>query len=343
MSERAHSFMSIIMDARALRDDYQPEELYHRHNQINYITSALSPIKEHGVGDDILIVGPSGTGKTTIAKFALDELERKILALRRGYVNCLTESASNAVLSRLVRDLDLGVIAQDGTPRSRYLNRLRECSDPIVCIFDEVDMLADSSLLGSLYELPNVTLVCICIDDDEFLASVDDRIRRRLQTAATVSLDRYSTDQLTDIVWGRVEAGLKETAVTPAAVQYISDVAAGDARYAIALLRQAATRVDRQSTSSTEISRDVVQAVEDAARADIHDRYIGRLSTHKRALYEIILDAGTIAAGTLHDRYEDRVSSPRGRSMRRRYLTRLNEYGLIRKSGEGRGTKYSIS
>lgn len=335
--------MKIIQNASALRDAYLPEDLHHRHDQLDYLSTAIGPTGDRAVGDDIRVVGPSGTGKTTLAKYALTELEQEVLELRWGYVNCLSDTTGNAALAQLVRDLGLGAVRAEGTPRSVILDRLRDCKGPIVGILDEVDMLADQRVLGSLYDLPHVSVICICIDEDEWLAQLDDRIRSRYQVAHTVRLRRYTHSQLTDILWGRVDAGLRDRLVDPTAIDHIADLAAGDARHAITLLRQAASRVDQDAAAAERITTSLVDDVVSEARAAVHRRYVERLSTHKRVLYEIIADAGELSAGDLHQRYKEQLPEGKSQSMRRRYLDRLEDYGLIEQDGEGRGTVYRVT
>jgi hypothetical protein len=64
------------------------------------------------------------------------------------------------------------------------------------------------------------------------------------------------------------------------------------------------------------------------------------LGTHERLLYRLIEEAGSITASKLKRRYEDQSPNPRGDSMRRRYLQRLERYGFISSSGAGFGKRY---
>lgn len=44
----------------------------------------------------------------------------------------------------------------------------------------------------------------------------------------------------------------------------------------------------------------------------------------------------------LHERYDERVSDPRVKSTRRKYLQSLERYELITSSGQGRGRMYGF-
>jgi len=141
-----------------------------------------------------------------------------------------------------------------------------------------------------------------------------------------------------DILDARVVHGLISARVADNAVAHIADLAAGDARSGIALLRRAARHVER--TDTRELTTKVVDAVVRDAEADIREHRIRSLGTHKRLLYEIIREAGEIDSGTLHTRYETRSPSPKARSTRRKYLKSLRRYDLIASEEDGRSTTY---
>jgi len=51
-----------------------------------------------------MITGPSGAGKTTIAKYIVRQLEQEVLGIRWGYVNVISNNSKTSVLYSLVRD-----------------------------------------------------------------------------------------------------------------------------------------------------------------------------------------------------------------------------------------------
>jgi len=327
----------MITDARALKSEYVPRDLYHRDGQIDHLSSLLDPT---GVGwvEDVCIVGPSGTGKTTIAKYVLSRLEREVLDLRWGYVNCMSDSTTAAALHQLVRDLGLGAdLSREGEPTSKAFQRLRECDDQLVAVLDEVAVLKDRPLVG-LYEVPGVSVVCLTTGEEEWLASLGESARSRLGSAATVRLEKYSHAELVDILDARAVHGLVSSRVADGAIDHIADLAAGDAREAITLLRRAAMHVEE--TDLDELTVAVVDAVVEDAEEALRQERVRALGTHQRLLYRIIDEADSVDAGTLHARYEARCQSPKSKPSRRRYLASLKRYDLIASEGGGPGTVY---
>ncbi len=329
----------MITDARALRKSYVPSELHHRDGQIDHLSSALQPITDGDCGEDAFIFGPAGTGKTTIAKHVLQQLEVEALDFTWGYVNCISEASKAAVLHKLVRDAGCGAdLRREGTPTTTFLNRLRDLDGQFVAVIDEVHVLDDMTTLLSLYELPNVSMVLITLDEDRLFSEFDTRVKSRLRGAVKLSLDKYAQDEMVDILKGRVEAGLAPGSISERTIEVIADLAAGDARYAITLLRRAAKQVTNDG--GRQITPAVVEDVTDKAEQDIRSNRIRDLSTHKRLLYNIIEDEENITASDLHAAYERRANDPKTKSTRRRYLTSLEDYDLIVSHGNGRGTRY---
>lgn len=330
----------MITDARALRPEYIPRDMIHRKGAIDHFSAVLDP---HISAENISIFGPSGSGKTTLAKYVLRQLEAEMLDFRWGYVNCISDSCKTGALHQIVRSTGLGHdIRRAGTPATDYLNRIRQCDDYVAAVIDEVDVLDEPELIASLADIRKLSLITICVDQDELLTDLIEqgRIRTRLRSAETIQLDRYSYNELYDIIEYRVDHGLDSSRVCDEAIAAIADAAAGNARLGIAFLRRAAKHVEGGHAS--ELTDSVVEEVADDAREDIRSNRKRYLGTHQQVLYEIIQDAGSdgVAAGELHARYERGVQEPKTRRTRRRYLDSLERYDLIESKGSTRSRRY---
>jgi len=332
----------MITDARVLRDEFTPQELHHRGGVIDALSTAWGPVVEGRSAEHVTLHGPSGAGKSTIVEHSLRLLESETLDLRWGFVNCISQNTKAAVLHELVQDSGLGKgLQREGTHAATALDRLREYDGQFVAVLDEVDVLDDPMVTTSLYEIPNVAVVLICIDEDDFFAHADSRVKSRFQAAETITLQGYTHSQMKDILNGRIEHGLAASRVDDAAVDRIADLAAGDARRGITLLRRAATHVEDHD-DVRELTADVVDAIRDDAAAEERTQRVRDLGTHLRLLYEIVQEAGRIDAGTLHARYEDQIADPRAESTRRKYLASLERYDLIEHVGTTRNREYRV-
>ena len=194
----------------------------------------LQPLADGLGGEDAIISGPSGTGKTTIAKFVVHQIQREAFDVASGYANCISDSTKSAALHTLLRDSGRGAdLRVEGSSASSFINQFREIDGQFVAIIDEVDIREDPLMLLSLYELPHVSMLLVTVDEDDLFAGLGSRVKSRIHGAARVELDRYSHQQMCDILSARVVNGLASGVVEREMIEHIADVAAGDARMGI--------------------------------------------------------------------------------------------------------------
>jgi Cdc6-like AAA superfamily ATPase len=65
-------------DARVLDEEYVPLDVPHRNAELNHLSTALEPIERGQSGETTLLLGPSGTGKTCLAKHMLRQLREQV-------------------------------------------------------------------------------------------------------------------------------------------------------------------------------------------------------------------------------------------------------------------------
>lgn len=96
----------MITDARVLDPEFVPQDVVHRDGEINHLASTLKPIMDGESAEPSFLYGPSGTGKTCIARYALDRLRETIIEVETQYVNCWDDHTRYTVLYRLLEGID---------------------------------------------------------------------------------------------------------------------------------------------------------------------------------------------------------------------------------------------
>ncbi|QLG50553.1 Cdc6/Cdc18 family protein [Natrinema halophilum] len=331
----------MIVDGRVLREDFVPSEVVHRHDEVNLLSEALEPLLYDERPDPAFLFGPTGVGKTCIARYTLAQLREQEPTVRVAYVNCWQEYTRFRVLYSILEAVDRAVDVHRSTPKDELFDRLSRADDgSIVVILDEVDQLEETSALYDLHRLPHVSPVLIANREEELFASFDDRVRSRFHAGTRVRFDRYGTAELAAILANRSEKALEPGVVTDAQLRTIADAASGDARVGLGILRSAARRAERQGLAS--ITTSALEAAIPDARTAIRRKTVEGLIEHQRVLYDVIAEAGEIEPGDLYDVYEKRVEEPKTNRTLRNYLTKMVHYDLIEAVGERRGRTYRL-
>ncbi|MFC7177814.1 Cdc6/Cdc18 family protein [Halosegnis marinus] len=319
--------------------DWVPGDVVHRNAEKNRLRNALEPVVEGDVPQDTLIEGPSGAGKTCLARFTTAKLEEQALGVQTQYIDCWNHSKRFRVLLDLLDGIGPTHQIRRNTPQDEMLRQLEELAEPYVVILDEVDQLADKDLLRELWAIPELTLILIANREEDILDPLDERVRSRLRGAMRIHFDQYSHDELVAILEARAKAGLAPGAIDAPHLDHLADAAAGNARDAITFLRQAAQEAEWDSADT--ITEEHIRTAIPAARDTLRQRSLDKLTDDQRLLYDILLESGALMPKDIYERYTGRVTSPKSKRTVRKYLSKLEQYNLIRSEGEGPSRRYT--
>lgn len=183
----------MLTDAGVFDEQYQPERPLHRKVELDAVVHGLDK-------GGVILHGPSGVGKTTLAQHALD-----VLAEERGVptarVKCL--GATTATVLRTVLRAFPGPDPAANTPQEDLSLRLYERVDePAVVALDEAAHVHGLDTLERLLDVPELSVVVICHGPDEWLAAANRATRERF-CGTEVGLDRFAVDELADILAAR--------------------------------------------------------------------------------------------------------------------------------------------
>jgi len=336
----------MIVDTDIFREQWVPRRLQHREGAVDVLSHALAPGLGRRVGDDVLIAGPSGVGKTVLSRHCL-----RIVGESRHLPNAHLRSLGMSTATMLRECIEQHPSGANAVPANRSIEELRDRlqeavgDGPFTVIVDEADDV-DTDGLEALIDTPNLSIVVICHDEDRWLANVPDGVRRRI--ARTITLDRYGVDELADILEARANLGLRTDAITRQQLERIADGAAGVARMGIKALESAAEIATERGHYP--IADEDVEDSFERARRKVRRANLRSLLMHHHVLYELIRLAGEISGRELHDRY-DAVSedvyqgfapTPISRRARRNKLAKLREYDLIEVEGSGIDRMYRV-
>jgi Cdc6-like AAA superfamily ATPase len=332
----------VIRDASVLRAGFVPSEVEHRDAEVNHLSSVLKPLARGNPAETAVVTGPSGAGKTCIARFVTERLQETAPDVATTYVNCWRNYTRFRALYQILDDRDAAVdIHRGSTPHDELLDRLQRDDGPrTVVILDEADQLEDPGVLYDLHDLSQFAVVAIANRTEALFGGVDDRLVSRLRASEHVRMEGYHDAQLVDILSARVRWGLDPAAVTDTQLARIADAAAGDARLAIGILRTAVNRAEREGRDA--IANDDLLAAADDARAQITQRTLDALTPHQRTVFEIVREHGPLGPAAIHERYAAAVEDPRTKRTVRSYLSKMVQYNLLEAEGTSRDRAYAV-
>lgn len=331
----------MIRDARVLQDDHLPREIVHRHDEMSRLAGALAPVVDGDRPQHAILTGPSGAGKTCIARATLDRLKEQVLDVHTAHVDCWLHPNDFRILYKLLEGVEHTYDIHRSTPRDELLRRLGEVEKPYLVVLDEVDQVNDSDLLRRLYSIPSVTMILVTNHERDLFGPLDERLQSRLRSSDTIEFDSYARDELVSILADRVEWGLADDAVATGQLERIATAARGNARDAIGILRSAARRAERAGRDRIR-EEDIDEAIP-AARAELRQKSLDRLSDDQLAVYQVLREADSLMPNEIVARYADRVDDPKSTRTVRKYLRKLEQYNLVESSGRGPSRTYSTA
>ena len=332
----------MITNARVLQSEFVPNDVKHRPAEVSHLSDILRPITNGNRPESSFLYGPSGAGKTCIAQHTVEQLRENVVDLNVKYVNCWEEHTRFQTLYQVLDGVgDTYDVHRRSTPTDELLQRLREYDGPqYVVILDEVDQLEEKDLLYDFNRIRNLTMILIANREEDVFGTFDDRLRSRLKTCARIRFGSYNLDQLVTILEDRVRWGLEPGVINQTQLETIADYAAGDARVAIGLLRNAARNATQQQKNM--ITENVIDNVVSETKSEIRQKTTEKLTHHQQILFELIKETQNIGAGDLYSAYCERVNDPKTRRTMRNHLSKLQQYNLISATGNTKGRTYSV-
>lgn len=324
----------IIVNEDVLTEVFIPERLFHREGQIRQIEKCLKPALKNKPIENIFLLGVSGTGKTTVIKWILENYFKDISA----YVNCWKSRTNYEVLKEILLTLQIPIHGRE--PTSELIKKLERRSKKkrlIICL-DEVDRLKNIDLLY-VFARGNCGLILISTSYHSLL-NLTTRIRRSL-SLSEIEFPAYRAKEISDILNERAEYALKPSAIDKSMIKMIALASVGDARVGIEILRKASKKAD-----SNNLNKIGFKEVEDAI--DAVNRFellypVQKLNAHQKEILKILERSKNMASGQLFREYKKSISEPVGDRAYRKYMKRMTKLGLVKVDGKGRWTKYTIA
>jgi cell division control protein 6 len=297
-----------LLDPNAVIDE---DRIVGRDQQLDDIITYLRPILQGNRPPNVLLYGPSGTGKSLIINAVCEQIVELAEAHNDQFgvvqINCQTIKSHDRAVYRLVENAaaEAGIearIPQSGISTDQKLSRFYEIlSDnfnSLTIILDEVDLLVgrqrdpndEPAYSKLLYQLSRASQlgridghvsVAALTNDPRFMEDLDGRAESSFNPQDVVFSD-YDANQLQAILQRREDAyqdNVLEDSIIPLSSAFAAQDH-GDARKAIDLFRKAGEFADRQGGDT--VREEHVRAAQEEAERDRTLAQMQGLSTQKK-------------------------------------------------------------
>jgi len=195
----------------------------------------------------VVLIGPAGSGKTTIAKWILHQYFRN----KYCYVNCWINRTSHSVLAKILSELNVFFHGKESEAELLRRLSIKLLDMPYIVFLDEFDKLENFDILYRLNSA-NVSLV-LASTNRSALLRFSGRLLSRL-AVKEIWFRRYLPSQIYDILADRARLSLKEGSYSMRILKLISYSCKGDARIAITLLRKLALTAEMKGKDRIDLS-----------------------------------------------------------------------------------------
>jgi len=356
------SSSSVINKLEPLDFDFVPDELVHRDEQQRFLAQMFKPLLS-GISQNAIIKGPVGTGKTVIAKKFCNSL--KTVARKKGiiieyvHINCRKRSTDAMALLGILnyfdsRFPDRGFSVQEMLEVLRKQLKKREAQ--LLVVLDEVDALLKKKNSDLIYNLTRfsdesfkdkIPISLLLISQKDVFSMLDSSSISTFKRSNALLLDKYTRNELFNIVRQRVDLAFHKNVVNDDSVELIADIASewGDARFAIELLWKAGIAADHQHVEM--VNAEHVRAAKAETFSVVTETKLKNLDRHQLiALYSIakrLKKDGTayVSTGDAEKTYaitcEEYNEKPRTHTMFWNYLKEIENAGFITIKLSGKG------
>lgn len=299
---------TIFADKSVLDEEYQPDEILERDEEIEQYRNALKDVLFGRNPSNIFLYGKAGVGKTAVTTYILDALEDRIVeadndvSLTVQNVHCNGETAFS-ICRDLVNDLrpsDADLFPRRGLGMGDVLTELYtemdRIGDTFLFVLDEVDHLKNVESL--LYELPrarangdlaHARVGVIGISNNyAFRKTLPPKVKDTLMEKE-LSFAPYNANELQSILSARANDALAPGTYEKGAISLCASVAArdkGSARQAIDLLREGGDLAEERGDST--LTPDHIEDARESVRRGRITERVREQTKHAQLIIEAV-------------------------------------------------------
>ena len=363
------SHHSLFKDETKLDINYIPCKLPHREKEHRLLTEFFGFVRRFPdkMAQRVIITGDVGTGKTALAqRFGADmtlEANKLGVKLRYVHVNCREYRGKLfLVLQHAISVFHPNFPKRGFSPEEHFstlLQTLDEENTHLILALDEFESIIEQEGSEGVYQLtrlqemrsnkPQRISLIFILRDLKSTERLDASAKSTLQRNV-ISLEKYSKEQLADILNDRVSMAFEPSTVLEDVVSLIAELSfseSGNARFAIELLWRAAKYADAEDMDSIvpECVRKAMSSIiptvkkSELTSLELHERLfllaVARTFKESQKAYASLSEIEKAYAVVCED-YDER---PHSHTQLWKYVQLLSAVGILRTEVIATGTR----
>jgi len=285
---------------------YIPEVFKYRDNELEAISHNVKPLIKGDFPTNTIVLGPTGTGKTTSVKLLFKDISEVSNSVVPVYINCQFHYREFSIMSQIFKGIFGYPPVETGKPLTTLyeytMGELQKKDKTLLVALDDVDFLFHVNVAENiLYKIlraheifPGVkTGIIGIITDNAFSFKVSEKIRTVFMPNE-VHFKSYSQSTITDILRYRCEIGLFPGVMDEEVLDKISEITfeKGDLRLGIRGIKDAAMLAELQGRRKI-IVDDIEKAIERISSSlHVENVFDGLSKTDKKVLKVIAENSG---------------------------------------------------
>ena len=336
---------TLFKDREIFEFGYVPEEFLYRETQMKRIGYAIAPGIEGKQPQNVVCIGPPGTGKSTSFKKIIEEAEQiSPSCLIFAYVNCRYTPTHFSVLVEIYKKITGIEPPLSGIALKKFYEKIAQTlvagNKSLFVILDDADFLVSRRIFHDvvnnvlrLYEEYPLKVGLSTVHSNQ-CPSLDD-VLTSVFTPAIVKFQSYTWNETFDILNRRAKLGLYPNVVKKEIIEKITDytIPKGDIRFGIDLLTRSVINAEMRASTIIEFI-DVDNALVEASKERMK-RYMGVFNDTETALLSLASEMGTSQAGDLFNAFHKRTK--KGYTTFHKVLNKLVGAKLVDAYIENRG------
>jgi len=353
---------NIFKDQTKLSFDYVPDDLPGREKQMDSLGRLFRPVVYDRMGQNAMVCGPVGSGKTAVVKLFCRLLASSALENRRlietVHINCRTRKSESMVMLSILNHFDQrfpdrGFSIPEMLEIMKKFIKKKECH--LVIVLDEADVLLKKSGSDLVYSFTRIqeedpellgAISLILISQRSLLDHMDKASVSTFKRTNLLEFGKYDRDTLELIVDQRIVMAFHNGVVEEGVPEMIASMAEeyGDARFAIELLEKSGMIAEEQGSATVNAEHSRWAKAE--VKPFIFEETISQLNVHEQlmvlAASRLLRRSAYCSTGELETEYQslcEQVGKKAlGHTQFWQYMKELSAFGIITTKKSGKGT-----